>query len=140
MLIEYSSVFNPQNALEIKDLSRCAIEGVNDDGLYFYYVIIAVRGIATIATCGPVIPELTELPPGYTCELTMMKYNQKKIFSNIFKWLNGKKPGKSKSISSAKIICIEDALAEFRNISDYFYNNLDLSTRIFDAMEEEPNE
>ena len=139
MLIEYSSVFNPQNALEIKDIGHCAIEGVNDDGLYFYLVIVTVRGYSTIATCGPVIPDITELPPGYTSELHNMKFNQTKIKAAVFKWLNSSKPGKSKPISSAKIICIEEALSQFRNVGEYFYEDMDLSAKIFNKMEEDHN-
>lgn len=136
MFVEYNNVFNPQNLLEIKDIGHCAIEGYNDEGLYFYMVIITVRGMSTVATCGPLIPDVQELPNGYQCDLNIMKYDVKKLNSVVSKWLNSRKPGKSAPITSAKIICIEEALAQFRDVGEYFYENIDLSNRITEGDSE----
>ena len=136
MLIEYSNIYTPQNLIEIENISNCAIEGVNDDSLYFYFICITVRGISTITTYGPLVPDLLELPSGYTCELYNINYNPKKLKQIIYSWLNSKKPGKAKPISSAKIICIEEALSQFRDINEYFHKQPDLALRLSSASEE----
>lgn len=135
--IDYFHTFSPQKAIEIKDIGNCAIEGVNDDGLYFYMVVTAVRGEATIATCGPVIPDLTELPDGYKSSLDRLKYNPRKLLGTIYKWLNGAKGKKIKPISQAREITKVEALKQFRNIYDYFLEDEDLSARLtYDEVEE----
>lgn len=127
---DYSGSVSFENTLEIKDMGSCAIEGCDRRGLYFYLVIITVRGECTIATCGPVIPDVEELPTGYTCSLTRAKYDYGGLRMTIDKWLNSKKPNKTGPISDAKVVPIEYALNQFRDISDFFYNDEDLSIRI----------
>lgn len=130
MLIDYSKTYTAEASLDIKDAGNCAIEGINDDGLYFYLVIVTVRGLSTVATCGPLIPDINDLPNGYTAELYNIKYDGKKLASVISQWLNSKKPGKSKPISLAKLINIADALNQFKNINEFFYQNDDLAAKI----------
>ena len=137
MFIEYNNEKIAQDILELKDIEKTAIEAVNDDGLYFYFVLITVRGVAHITTCGPIIPDLTELPNGYTCDYTQTKFDRKKIFKIISTWLNSAKPGKSKPITSAKIICIEDALTQFKSPSAYYFNDAELTARMFNDFEGE---
>lgn len=135
MFLDYNSKFNPQNSLEIKDIGNCAIEGVNNDGLYFYLITTTIRGQVTIATCGPVIPDIDELPNGYTCNITNMMFNQNKLKLTISKWLNGLKPGKNKPITEAKQIDKISALDQFRSIKAYYLSDPDLSIRLAGSID-----
>lgn len=83
MFVEYNNVLTPQNLLDIPDIGNIAIEASNDDGLYFYLVSICVRGQCYIATCGPCIPDITELPPGYTSQLQIIKFDRKKMIAYL---------------------------------------------------------
>ena len=123
MLIEYNHQITPQDLINIKDVGQCAIEGTNDDGLYFYLIVVTTRGYSSICTFGPVIPDIDEVVPGYTCQMHQVEFNPKKITKDIYTWLNGKKPGKAKPISSAKIICVEEALDNLPDIAGHIYQN-----------------
>ena len=119
MNVDFYSEFNPLKTLEIKDIGKCAIEGVNPDGFYFYLVIITVRGVAHMFTCGPLIPDLDDLPPGYTVNYSTTNFNSQKLKKTVSAWLNGRKPGKSKLIDEAKLVDIDYAISQASIYNDF---------------------
>ena len=125
MNVDFYSEFNPLKTLEIKDIGKCAIEGVNPDGFYFYLVIITIRGVAHMFTCGPLIPDLDDLPPGYTVNYSTTNFNSQKLKKTVSAWLNGRKPGKSKLIDEAKLVDIDYAISQFKSVKSYVALNPD---------------
>lgn len=118
--IEYNNQYVPQNLLDVEQLSSCAIEASNDDGLFYYLIIKTSLGTSTIVTCGPVVPDVNLLPDGYSVTLNRMKYDDNKVESVVIKWLNDKK-----KITDAKILPIEDAIAQIRDLGEYMQNYSD---------------
>lgn len=137
MNVDFYSEFNPLKTLEIKDIGKCAIEGVNPDGFYFYLVIITVRGVAHMFTCGPLIPDLDDLPPGYTVNYSTINFNIQKLKKTVSAWLNGRKPGKSKPINEAKLVDIDYAISQFKNIKSYVALNPDFVNAMNDDESED---
>ena len=137
MNVDFYSEFNPLKTLEIKDIGKCAIEGVNPDGFYFYLVIITVRGVAHIFTCGPLIPDLDDLPPGYTVNYSTTNFNSQKLKKTVSAWLNGRKPGKSKLIDEAKLVDIDYAISQFKSVKSYVALNPDFVNAMNDDESED---
>lgn len=137
MNVDFYSEFNPLKTLEIKDIGKCAIEGVNPDGFYFYLVIITIRGVAHMFTCGPLIPDLDDLPPGYTVNYSTTNFNIQKLKKTVSAWLNGRKPGKSKPINEAKLVDIDYAISQFKNIKSYVALNPDFVNAMNDDESED---
>ena len=137
MNVDFYSEFNPLKTLEIKDIGKCAIEGVNPDGFYFYLVIITVRGVAHMFTCGPLIPDLDDLPPGYTVNYSTTNFNIQKLKKTVSAWLNGRKPGKSKLINDAKLVDIDYAISQFKSVKSYVALNPDFVNAMNDDESED---
>lgn len=137
MNVDFYSEFNPLKTLEIKDIGKCAIEGVNPDGFYFYLVIITVRGVAHMFTCGPLIPDLDDLPPGYTVNYSTTNFNIQKLKKTVSAWLNGRKPGKSKLINEAKLVDIDYAISQFKSVKSYVALNPDFVNAMNDDESED---
>lgn len=137
MNVDFYSEFNPLKTLEIKDIGKCAIEGVNPDGFYFYLVIITIRGVAHMFTCGPLIPDLDDLPPGYTVNYSTTNFNIQKLKKTVSAWLNGRKPGKSKLIDEAKLVDIDYAISQFKSIKSYVALNPDFVNAMNDDESED---
>ena len=137
MNVDFYSEFNPLKTLEIKDIGKCAIEGVNPDGFYFYLVIITVRGVAHMFTCGPLIPDLDDLPPGYTVNYSTTNFNIQKLKKTVSAWLNGRKPGKSKPINEAKLVDIDYAISQFKSVKSYVALNPDFVNAMNDDESED---
>jgi hypothetical protein len=113
--IDYNGSYTTTDELIIKDIGNCSIEAANAD-LYFYYlIIITTMGKTYFASCGPIQPDMQELPTGYTCSLLVQDYNDKKLYKQLKFWLNNK----DSKIISAKLISREDATSQFRNLGDY---------------------
>lgn len=137
MNVDFYSEFNPLKTLEIKDIGKCAIESVNPDGFYFYLVIITVRGVAHMFTCGPLIPDLDDLPPGYTVNYSTTNFNIQKLKKTVSAWLNGRKPGKSKPINEAKLVDIDYAISQFKSVKSYVALNPDFVNAMNDDESED---
>lgn len=137
MNVDFYSEFNPLKTLEIKDIGKCAIEGVNPDGFYFYLAIITVRGVAHMFTCGPLIPDLDDLPPGYTVNYSTTNFNIQKLKKTVSAWLNGRKPGKSKPINEAKLVDIDYAISQFKSVKSYVALNPDFVNAMNDDESED---
>jgi len=114
---EFNNQLVPQSLLSVDDLGECAIEATNDEGYFYYLVIRTSLGMTTIAKCGPVVPDVNMLPDGYATELVRMKYDGQKLGSVVNKWLNDKK-----KLTEAKIITIDEALEQFRDLGEYMKN------------------
>lgn len=118
MEFEFNQQLMPQNLLSVEQLGQCAIEGTNDDGYYYYLIIRTTLGICTIAECGPVVPDVVMLPDSFTTKLSRLKCDEKKLTSFINRWLNDR----SKLLTDAKCISVEDALSQFRDLKEYMEN------------------
>lgn len=121
MQFEFNNQLMPQNLIEIEEIGQFAIEAWNDEGYYWYMVIRTSLGMASVATCGPVFPDISMLPSGYCCCLNKMPYKEDKIAKTISFFLNDK----GKKITEAKIITIDEAISQFRDLGDYLANYSD---------------
>ncbi len=112
---DYNKQWLPQNTISVKDIGQFAIEASNDDGYFFYLIIFTQLGICTVASAGPIIPDVFELNQGYGCSMYTMEYKEDKLEKNISNWLNDR----SKKITQAREITIEEALDQFRDLGEY---------------------
>ena len=71
--------------------------------------------MTTLASCGPMIPDVYELPDGYGCLMEQMSYKEDKIAKSVSMWLNHK----DRKITEAKEIGIYEALDQFRDLGEY---------------------
>lgn len=116
MDFEFNIQPTPQSLLSVDNIGQLAIEASNEHtGNYYYLIAITNLGVITIATAGPVLPDLDMLPSGYSVDINAMDYEEKKVTKVLYKFLNDYRKG----ITSAREVLLEEALKGFRNIGEY---------------------
>lgn len=115
MEFEFNHQLIPQNLIDIDEIGQFGLEAWNDLGYYYYLIVRTMLGTSVIATCGPVFPDLSILPSGYTSSMIKMPFKEDKIAKTISLFLNDK----HKCITQAKILSFEEAIKQFRDISPY---------------------
>ena len=118
---EFNQQLVPQSLVDIEEVGQVALEGINEEGLFWYLIIKTSLGTTTIAECGPVVPDVDFLPDSYGTRLTRMPYKEDKLERYVNMWLNDR----SKKLTEAKVIKVDDALDEFRDIGTYMRNYSD---------------
>lgn len=118
MQFEFDQELKAQNNIEIDDIGFFGLEASNSEGYYYYLVIRSIMGTSIIATCGPVIPDLDALPSGFKMTLDKMPYKEDKLIKTISYFLNDK----SKKITDAKVMEVNEAINEFRELKEYLLN------------------
>lgn len=121
MVFEFNNQFLPQNSIDIDRIGEFAIECSNEQGFYYFLVVKTSLGTTTIASCGPLVPDVVLLPNGYETSLIRIKSEDSKIEKEITKWLNDRK----KCIIEARQISIDDALDQFVDLGNYLKNYSD---------------
>ena len=101
--------------IDIENIGDFALEVNNDDGFFWYLIVKTSLGTSTICTCGPLVPDVDLLPSGFSQSLNRMPYKEDKLVKQISLFLNDGK----KKITKAVLIPIEDAISQFRDMSDY---------------------
>ena len=115
MEFEFDRQLIAQNLIDIPQIGSFAIEAESDLGANHYIVVRTSLGFSYIATCGPVVPGIEELPIGFTTNLSKIEYNEKKLAKIITLFLNDR----SRGIIHAKLIDFDAALDEFRDLGLY---------------------
>lgn len=117
-VLEFNNQLMPQSIVEIDELGDFGLEAVNDEGYYYYVAVRCFQGMAVIATCGPVIPDVDLLPSGFSMSLSKTPFKEDKMtkFLNLF--LNDK----HRLLTEARLINFEEAIAQFRELKDYLIN------------------
>ena len=118
MEFEFNKQLIAQDMIDIPQIGSFAIEAEGAMGDLYYLVILTSLGTSTIATCGPVVPDVELLPNGFSTNLTRMEYNEKRLIKTINLFLNDRE----KQIYKAKLIDIDKALDEFRDLGFYMKN------------------
>lgn len=118
MVFEFNNQYVPQSLIEVDEIGEFALEARNDDGYYWYLIIKTFYGTAVIATCGPVIPDLSAIPAGYTAFLDKIPYKEDKLEKIISRFLNDPK----KALTKAEEISIDEAKKQFKEIYPYLEN------------------
>ena len=103
---------------DINNIGEFALECSNDDGFFWYYIVRTIFGTTTIAQCGPMIPDVTLLPSGFSQSLSKMPFKEDKLYKQISLFLNDK----GRKITKAVEIPLEDAISQFRDLKDYLEN------------------
>lgn len=116
--IEYDQELQFMSSIDIPDTGNFAIEANNDAGMFWYLIIRTSLGTSSIATCGPVIPDVELLPDNFSQGLCKMPYREDKIAKQISFFLNDR----SKKITKAVQIEIDEAINQFRDLKDYLEN------------------
>ena len=98
MQFEFNHQLMPQNLIEIDEIGQFGLEAWNGEGFYWYLIVRTCLGTATIATCGPIIPDIELLPSGFKMTLDKMPYKEDKLAKNISYFLNDR----TKCITDAK--------------------------------------
>lgn len=114
-IFEFDQQLAYMSNIDIENIGDCAIEANNDDGFFWYLIVKTSLGTSTICTCGPVVPDVDLLPSGFSQSLNRMPYKEDKLVKTISLFLNDR----GKKITKAIAIPIEDAAAQFRDLSDY---------------------
>lgn len=107
--------------LELGDIGNFAIEANNEEGMFWYLIIRTSLGTCSIAQCGPVIPDVSLLPDGFSQSLFKVPYKEDKVGKWISSFLNDR----SKKITKAVEISIDEAIEQFRNLKEYLENYSD---------------
>lgn len=115
MLVEFNNQWTPQSAIEVNEPSNCAIECINLDGEYFYIFTKTTYGTITLVFFGPVIPDIQQLPDGYSTQLKRMEYKPDKVLKEIQSYMNDKK----RKISEASEVDPTTVFDYFINLKDY---------------------
>ena len=114
MDFEYNNQYVPQDLLTVDEVGRCALEGSNDDGLYYVLIVRSSMGVATFIECGPYAPDVAVLPSGFSMSINRMKFDAKKVGGYINKWLNDKK-----KLTHVDVVPEEEAIEQFRDMKEY---------------------
>lgn len=112
---EFNQQLMPQNVIDVEELGQFAIEAWNDEGYYYYLIVRTLLGTASIASCGPVIPDVEMLPSGFNMSLDKVPYKEDKLTRTVTMWLNDR----SKKLTNAKTIEISEAIEQFRDLKEY---------------------
>lgn len=115
---EFNQQLMPQSLIDVENIGDFAIEASNDEGVFWYLIVKTSLGVTTMASCGPVVPDVNLLPSGYCTYLSRIDYKEDKLIKQINMWLNDR----SKKLTSASIVDIEDALDQFRDVGEYMRN------------------
>lgn len=117
-VLEFNNQLMPQSVVEIDELGDFGLEAINDEGYYYYVAVRCFQGMAVIATCGPVIPDVDLLPSGFSMSLSKTPFREDKMtkFLNLF--LNDK----HRLLTGARLITFEEAILQFRELKDYLIN------------------
>ena len=115
MEFEYDKQLIAQSIVDIPQIGSFAFKAENDMGDVYFMVVRTSLGKSHIATCGPVLPGIEEIPNGFNVNLTIMDYNEKKLIKHISMFLNDRMKG----IYKVDLIPFEDALNEFRDLGLY---------------------
>lgn len=118
MQFEFNHQLLPQDFIEIEQIGEFGLEATNDLGYCWYMIIKTFLGTSVICTCGPIIPDISIIPSGFTTHLDKIPYKEDKLAKTINYFLNDSKKG----ITSAKIISFDDAIDQFRELKDYLKN------------------
>lgn len=118
MQFEFDQELMPQALIEIPEIGQFGLEASNDEGYFYYLIVRTLLGTTTIATCGPIIPDIEILPSGFSMSLVKMPYREDKLSKTISFFLNDK----SKKLTEAKLIDIDEAINQFRELKDYLKN------------------
>ena len=118
MIIDYDAkkVFN--QSVQIDDPGNVALSCETTDGNYYFILTKAVMGKLNILSFGPVMPDLPELLDSYTCLFRQMPYNQKKVESELTKFINDPK----KEIMSVMTMQLQDVYTFLPDIKIYWEN------------------
>lgn len=118
--MDFNVKYNPQSvlvdSLYITDIGNCALEAVDDKGLYYYLVIITKAGSTHILTWGPIVPDIILVPKGYSESYGNESYKEDKLQKYIAKWVLG---GKGYTFTEINQIKPEEALTQYRNLGAY---------------------
>ena len=107
----------PQSLVELKDIGDFALEAVDTDkGFYYYLVAQTDRGNTTFYSWGPTVPDVDIPVDKYTFSINIMEYNEKKLVKFIDRFLN------SCGATEAKIITIDEAIEQAKNEKDFLRN------------------
>ena len=115
---EFNNQFVPQSLIDVDEIGQFALEASNDQGYFWYLLVRTSLGTVTIASCGPVVPDVKLLPSGYSCWISRMEYKEQKLEKAINTWLNDK----NKALTEAKLIDIDEAIDQFVDLGDYLRN------------------
>lgn len=115
---EFNQQLTPQSLIDIDEIGEFAIEATNDEGLFWYLIVRTSLGTTTVASCGPVVPDVPLLPSGYSSSLFRMEYKEPKIEKTITMWLNDR----NKLLTSARLIDIDEAIDQFVDLRSYLHN------------------
>ena len=117
-VLEFNNQLMPQSVVEIDELGDFGLEAINAEGYYYYVAVRCFQGMAVIATCGPIIPDVDLLPSGFSMSLSKTPFREDKMtkFLNLF--LNDK----HRLLTEARLISFEEALSQFRELKDYLIN------------------
>ena len=118
-VFDFYNQITAQRVIDIPDMGNFALEAINEDDRLCYYLLVRTSlGTATILSFGPIDPEVTLIPSGYTCTLTRISFDTQKLSRHISRWLNEYK----KNISKARLIEPEELLDNCRDMRYYFAN------------------
>jgi len=117
-VLEFNNQLMPQSVVEIDELGDFGLEAINDEGYYYYVAVRCFQGMAVIATCGPIIPDVDLLPSGFSMSLSKTPFREDKMtkFLNLF--LNDK----HRLLTEARLISFEESISQFRELKDYLIN------------------
>lgn len=116
--IEFNQQLMPQSVVDVDELGQFALEAWNDDGYYYYLIVRTSLGTTSIASCGPVIPDVDMLPSGFSMSLDKVPYKEDKLSRTVSMWLNDR----SKKLTNAQLMDIDEAIDQFRDLKEYLKN------------------
>lgn len=115
-LIEFANKYVPQNTIDIPELGNFALEAINeDDGFYYYLLIKTKLGTSSVVSFGPIIPDIKLLPDNYVASYQKIQFKDVKMKIFVDKWLNDTK----KKITTASVITEDELLNNYRDIKTY---------------------
>ena len=88
MKFEYQHIITSRNILDIEDVGNCCLMAENIIHEEYYLVIKTVLGWTEIIKYGPIMLDLKQLPPNVSYSYTRLEYNERKITTQIEKFLN----------------------------------------------------
>lgn len=118
MEFEFNKELMALNSVEIENIGCFAIEASNDEGMFYYMLARTTLGVTSIATWGPVVPDVELITNGYGFCYTKMDYKEKDVAKFISKYINDR----NKGITHIETISIEDAIEQVKDMKEYLRN------------------
>lgn len=113
---KYNTQTMQVDSIIVEDIGNCALEAIDQNGCFHYFISITNEGTTEIITFGPIVPDISILPKSYSTSFERIGYTDAKLQKAIQKWALG---GKGTNFESIEQVSLEEAVAQHVSVVEH---------------------